>query len=121
MKQVVYVASTESHQIHVWQMNEHGEMSLLQTVSTPDQVQPLITAPDGRHLYAAVKPGNAVATYKIAEDGKLTQTGLTPLQALPPISPLIKRGAHCTPLLIIREIWRYCRSAITVFPSVQCR
>lgn len=56
MKQVVYVASTESHQIHVWQMNEHGEMSLLQTVSTPDQVQPLITAPDGRHLYAAVKP-----------------------------------------------------------------
>ncbi|HAT3808660.1 TPA: 6-phosphogluconolactonase [Morganella morganii] len=92
MKQVVYVASTESHQIHVWQMNEHGEMSLLQTVSTPDQVQPLITAPDGGHLYAAVKPGNAVVTYKIAEDGKLTQTGLTPLPGTAAYITLDKAG-----------------------------
>ncbi|HCM62556.1 MAG TPA: 6-phosphogluconolactonase [Morganella sp. (in: Bacteria)] len=79
MKQVVYVASTESHHIHVWQMNENGDLSLLQTVVTPDQVQPLITSPDGRYLYAAVKPANAVVTYTIAADGPLTQTGLTPL------------------------------------------
>lgn len=121
MKQVVYVASTESHQIHVWQMNEHGEMSLLQTVSTPDQVQPLITAPDGRHLYAAVKPGNAVATYKIAEDGKLTQTGLTPLPGTAAYITLDKAGRTLYAASYHQEIWRYCRSAITVFPSVQCR
>ena len=47
MKQVVYVASTESHQIHVWQMNEHGEMSLYEQYQRLIQVQPLITAPDG--------------------------------------------------------------------------
>ncbi|MDU5190834.1 MAG: 6-phosphogluconolactonase, partial [Mixta calida] len=32
MKQVVYTASPESQQIHVWRMNEEGALTLLQVV-----------------------------------------------------------------------------------------
>lgn len=46
MNQVVYIASPESHQIHVWSMNEAGELTLLQTVTTPGQVQPMVLSHD---------------------------------------------------------------------------
>ncbi len=32
MQQVVYIASPESQQIHVWQLSSSGELSLLQVV-----------------------------------------------------------------------------------------
>ena len=35
MKQVVYVASPDSQQIHVWQLGSTGELTLLQTVEVP--------------------------------------------------------------------------------------
>lgn len=41
MKQVVYVASPDSQQIHVWQLGSTGELTLLQTVEVPGQVQPM--------------------------------------------------------------------------------
>ena len=54
MDQVVYVASPESQQIHVWAMNQTGELSLLQTVSTPGQVQPMVVSHDKKQLYIGV-------------------------------------------------------------------
>lgn len=35
MKQIVYVASPESQQIHVWQLDDAGALALLQTVDVP--------------------------------------------------------------------------------------
>ncbi|GAB1441152.1 hypothetical protein MASR2M36_39370 [Providencia sp.] len=46
MNQVVYIASPECQQIHVWSMNEVGEPTLLQTVKTPGQVQPMVLSHD---------------------------------------------------------------------------
>ncbi|MGL5070004.1 MAG: beta-propeller fold lactonase family protein, partial [Aeromonas salmonicida] len=56
MQQVVYVASPGSQQIHVFSLADSGEMQLLQVVSTPGQVQPLVISPDGKWLHAAVRP-----------------------------------------------------------------
>jgi 6-phosphogluconolactonase len=38
MKQIVYVASPESQQIHVWQLDDAGALVLLQTVDVPGQI-----------------------------------------------------------------------------------
>lgn len=35
MKQVVYVASPDSQQIHVWQLDSAGALTLLQQVEVP--------------------------------------------------------------------------------------
>lgn len=51
MKQVVYVASPESKQIHVWILDEKGKLTLLQQLTLPGEVQPMQISPDGRHLY----------------------------------------------------------------------
>ena len=71
MDQVVYVASPESQQIHVWAMNQTGEFSLLQTVSTPGQVQPMVVSHDKKQLYIGVGPHLSVVTYDIEPQGTL--------------------------------------------------
>ncbi|ETT02042.1 MULTISPECIES: 6-phosphogluconolactonase [Providencia] len=71
MDQVVYVASPETQQIHVWAMNQVGELSLLQTVSTPGQVQPMVVSHDKKHLYIGVGPHLSVVTYDIEPQGTL--------------------------------------------------
>lgn len=45
MKQVVYTASPESQQIHVWQLNEDGTLTLLQVTDVAGQVQPMVVSP----------------------------------------------------------------------------
>ncbi|HAH12016.1 MAG TPA: 6-phosphogluconolactonase, partial [Pantoea agglomerans] len=45
MKQVVYTASPESQQIHVWQMNDEGGLTLLQVTDVAGQVQPMVVSP----------------------------------------------------------------------------
>jgi len=50
MKQVVYTASPESHQIHAWQMNDAGALTLLQVVDAPGQVQPMVVSPDKKFI-----------------------------------------------------------------------
>ena len=40
MKQTVYIASPESQQIHVWNLNHEGALTLTQVVDVPGQVQP---------------------------------------------------------------------------------
>ncbi|WP_192457181.1 6-phosphogluconolactonase [Musicola keenii] len=83
MQQVVYIASPESQQIHVWQLAASGELSLLQVVDVPGQVQPMTIAPDNRHLYVGVRPEFRVISYRIDEQGCLTQAGVAPLPGSP--------------------------------------
>ena len=44
MKQSVYIASPESQQIHVWNLNHEGALTLTQVVDVPGQVQPMVSA-----------------------------------------------------------------------------
>ncbi|CNK58648.1 6-phosphogluconolactonase [Yersinia proxima] len=83
MKQVVYVASPDSQQIHVWQLGSTGELTLLQTVEVPGQVQPMTINPNQRHLYVGVRPDFAIISYNIADDGTLTAAGMAPLPGSP--------------------------------------
>ncbi len=55
MKQTVYIASPESQQIHVWNLNHEGALTLTQVVDVPGQVQPMVVSPDKRYLYVSVR------------------------------------------------------------------
>lgn len=79
MKQVVYTASPESQEIHVWSLSNSGELSLLQVVEVEGPVQPMTIHPKLPVLYSAVKPDFRVLAWKIAEDGRLTFSGQAPL------------------------------------------
>ncbi|MGC6386183.1 6-phosphogluconolactonase [Ewingella sp. S1.OA.A_B6] len=83
MKQVVYIASPESQQIHAFRLGEEGELSLLQTVDVPGQVQPMVIHPDGHRLYVGVRPEFGVLTYNINHDGSLEQAAMAPLPGSP--------------------------------------
>lgn len=83
MQQVVYIASPESQQIHVWQLAPSGKLTLLQVVDAPGQVQPMVIAPDRRHLYVGVRPAFSVVSYGIDDNGLLTQVGLASLPGSP--------------------------------------
>ena len=83
MNQVVYIASPESQQIHVWSMNETGELTLLQTVSTPGQVQPMLLSHDKKHLYIGVRPNFRVVTYAIESLGTLRLEAETSIPGTP--------------------------------------
>ncbi len=84
MKQTVYIASPESHQIHVWRLEEGGSLKLLQVVDAPGQVQPMVVSPDKGWLYVGVRPEFRVVAYRIApDDGTLNEAG----EALLPGSP----------------------------------
>ncbi|HBQ77991.1 MAG TPA: 6-phosphogluconolactonase, partial [Erwinia persicina] len=83
MKQVVYTASPESHQIHAWQMNDAGALTLLQVVDAPGQVQPMVVSPDKKFLYVGVRPDFRIVAYRIEADGKLKEAGHAPLAGSP--------------------------------------
>ncbi|MFE8102933.1 6-phosphogluconolactonase [Brenneria goodwinii] len=83
MQQVVYVAGPESQQIHVWQLGEQGELTLLQVVDVPGQVQPMVIAPDKRHLYVGVRPAFSAISYRIDNKGLLTAAGSSSLPGSP--------------------------------------
>nr|WP_113864592.1 6-phosphogluconolactonase [Brenneria salicis]NMN92162.1 6-phosphogluconolactonase [Brenneria salicis ATCC 15712 = DSM 30166]RBP67496.1 6-phosphogluconolactonase [Brenneria salicis ATCC 15712 = DSM 30166]RLM32515.1 6-phosphogluconolactonase [Brenneria salicis ATCC 15712 = DSM 30166] len=83
MQQVVYVASPESQQIHVWQLGVDGNLTLLQVVDVPGQVQPMTIAPDNRYLYVGVRPEFRVISYRIDEQGLLTDAGAATLPGSP--------------------------------------
>lgn len=83
MKQVVYVGSPESQQIHVWQLDDAGALALLQTVDVPGQGQPMAIHPDKSHLYVGVRPLFSIVSYRIQADGTLCQAGIAPLPGSP--------------------------------------
>lgn len=83
MKQVVYTASPESQQIHVWQLNEQGALALLQVVDVAGQVQPMVVSPTKDFLYVGARPDFRVIAFRIAGDGTLTEAGHAPLPGSP--------------------------------------
>ncbi|WP_130099055.1 6-phosphogluconolactonase [Siccibacter turicensis] len=84
MKQTVYTASPESQQIHVWRLEEQGDLTLLQVVDVPGQVQPMVISPDKRFLYVGVRPEFRVIAYRISpEDGILAEAGHSALPGSP--------------------------------------
>lgn len=83
MKQVVYTASPESQQIHVWQLNEDGTLTLLQVTDVAGQVQPMVVSPKKDFLYVGVRPDFRVLAFRIASDGTLTEAGQAPLPGSP--------------------------------------
>ena len=83
MKQIVYVASPESQQIHVWQMDKEGLLTLLQVVDVPGQGQPMVINPAKTHLYIGVRPSFGVVSYRIDDEGLLTEAGMAPLPGSP--------------------------------------
>ncbi|MEN4685646.1 6-phosphogluconolactonase [Pantoea agglomerans] len=83
MKQVVYTASPESQQIHVWQMNDEGGLTLLQVTDVAGQVQPMVVSPNRDFLYVGVRPNFRVLAFRIAADGTLTEAGQAPLPGSP--------------------------------------
>lgn len=83
MKQVVYIASPESHQIHVFALNSAGEMSLTQVVTVSGQIQPMVASADGQYLYVGIRPNPSVISFKIAQDGQLTQQAITTIPSIP--------------------------------------
>lgn len=83
MNQVVYIASPESQQIHAWQMDEQGALTLLQVVDVAGQVQPMIVSPDNAFLYVGARPDFRVIAFRIAQDGTLSEAGHAPLPGSP--------------------------------------
>lgn len=84
MKQTVYTSSPESQQIHAWRLDDSGELTLLQVVDVPGQVQPMVISPDKRYLYVGVRPDFRVIAYRIApDDGILSEAGHSTLPGSP--------------------------------------
>lgn len=83
MKQVVYVASPKSEQIHVWQLAASGELTLLQIVAVGSQVQPMAISPDRCYLYTGVRPKFGIITWRIMSNGQLEKVVKAPLLASP--------------------------------------
>ncbi|BGI50739.1 MAG: 6-phosphogluconolactonase [Arsenophonus endosymbiont of Ceratovacuna japonica] len=94
MKQVVYVSSTESKQIHVWLMDENGKLTLLQQLTLPYEVQPMKIHCNGRYLYVGIRPYFAIITYLISDEGKLTQQKITNLPSTPTHIEIEKQGRY---------------------------
>ncbi|CAK9884501.1 MAG: 6-phosphogluconolactonase [Candidatus Erwinia impunctatus] len=83
MKQVVYTASPESQQIHVWSLEKDGELKLLQVVDAPGQVQPMVVNPHQPYLYVGVRPSFRIVAYRIDEQGRLSEAGQAPILGSP--------------------------------------
>ena len=84
MKQTVYTASPESQQIHVWDLDLEGKLTLVQVVDAPGQVQPMVVSPNKEFLYVGVRPEFRVLAYRIAPDnGALTFAGEAALPGSP--------------------------------------
>ncbi|HBV39504.1 MAG TPA: 6-phosphogluconolactonase [Erwinia sp.] len=83
MKQVVYTASPESGQIHAWQLDPQGALTLLQVVDLPGQVQPMVVSPNKAFLYVGIRPDFRVIAFRIDSEGKLTKVAEAPLPGSP--------------------------------------
>ncbi|MXP67521.1 6-phosphogluconolactonase [Pantoea sp. Aalb] len=71
MKQIVYVASPISQQIHVWLLKKNGELILLQILDVDGQVQPMVVHPKKNILYIGIRPIFRILSYYINIDGTL--------------------------------------------------
>ncbi len=102
MKQTVYIASPESQQIHVWNLNHEGALTLTQVVDVragaADGGQP-----DKRYLYVGVRPEFRVLAYRIApDDGALTFAAESALPGSPTHISTDHRGSLSLSVLTMR-------------------
>ncbi|UVK77556.1 MAG: 6-phosphogluconolactonase [Sodalis sp. Fse] len=112
MKHIVYVASQESQQIHVWQMDNQGTLTLLQVVDTPGQGQPMAIHPTKSHLYIGVRPTFSVVSYLIDKQRLLSEAGITIVPGSPTHLTIDLQGQflYCA---------SYSNSSISVIPLDQ--
>ncbi|MGP1956279.1 MAG: 6-phosphogluconolactonase [Arsenophonus sp. NC-PE1-MAG3] len=92
MKQVVYVATPESKQIHVWSIDKKGKLILLQQLILPGEVQPMQISRDGRQLYVGIHPNFGIITYLISPEGKIKQQAITAIPGNPTHIEIDKLG-----------------------------
>lgn len=71
MKEVVYIANSNSQNIEVWNLPQSGDMNIIQIMEIEGQVQPLNIIKNKNLLYAGVRPNNKIITYDINNDGFL--------------------------------------------------
>ncbi|WAI18550.1 MAG: 6-phosphogluconolactonase [Buchnera aphidicola (Acyrthosiphon caraganae)] len=74
MRQIVYVANSDSQSIEVWNLYNNGDMDLIQTIKTNGQVQPIKILKNKNLLYAGIFPDNKIITYSIDKNGFLKKT-----------------------------------------------
>jgi 6-phosphogluconolactonase len=65
MKQVVYIANSDSKNIEVWSLYDNGNMNLIQNINTESQVQPIKIIKNKNLLYAGISFNNKIVTYSI--------------------------------------------------------
>lgn len=126
MKQVIYVANSESKNIEVWNLDKDGNMELIQNINTIGHVQPITIIKDKNLLYAGVRPKNCIVTYSIDKNGFLKKKEESKLPGSPnyisfdtekkflfcssyhgdciSVSPLDKNGIPKNPIQIIHNI-----------------
>ncbi|QCI17689.1 6-phosphogluconolactonase [Buchnera aphidicola (Acyrthosiphon lactucae)] len=71
MRQVVYIANSDSKNIEVWNLCNNGKMDLIQKIETNGEVQPIKIIKDKNLLYAGISPNNKIITYSIGDNGFL--------------------------------------------------
>ncbi|ACL30102.1 6-phosphogluconolactonase [Buchnera aphidicola] len=71
MKQVVYIANSESKNIEVWNLCKSGKMNLIQKIETDGKIQPINIIQKRNLLYAGIFPDNKIITYSINHNGFL--------------------------------------------------
>ncbi|WP_044105055.1 6-phosphogluconolactonase [secondary endosymbiont of Heteropsylla cubana] len=83
MNQIIYVASPESQEIHVFHMNRQGMLILRQIVNAPGKGKPIVIHPARTHLYLGIRPISSIVSYQIDKYGLLTEVAITALPASP--------------------------------------
>ncbi|VAX76238.1 6-phosphogluconolactonase [Serratia symbiotica] len=83
MKQIVYVSSPVSQEIHIWQLNNAGSLTLLQILDVPGQGQPMAIHPNKPYLYVGVRPLFSIISYRIQANGTLRLARIAPLLSSP--------------------------------------
>ncbi|WP_343182838.1 beta-propeller fold lactonase family protein [Buchnera aphidicola (Neophyllaphis podocarpi)] len=71
MKQVVYVANSDSKQIQVISINHKKILNLIQTIEVHGQIQPLKIIKKYKILYAGIRPNFHILVFKISSNGTL--------------------------------------------------
>ncbi|UDG80817.1 6-phosphogluconolactonase [Candidatus Hartigia pinicola] len=94
MYQVIYIASSWNYKIHVWSMNQSGELTLLQTVTTPDQVQTMVLSHDKKYLYVGVRLNVRIITYQVEKTGILYLKSEIPIPSIPVHLSLDRNGKY---------------------------
>ncbi|MFP3014642.1 MAG: beta-propeller fold lactonase family protein [Arsenophonus sp.] len=112
MRQVVYVASSESKQIHVLTINKNGKMTLLQELTLQGKAQSMKIGYNAKYLYVGVCQNFAIITYIISPESKLIQQTITDI----PVTPTNIEIDHYGRLLFIPS---YHKGNLMVLPINQ--